>query len=70
MAEASRWTRLPRSIIVRSRIKMDDGWAANVSSPLYMMYSWGVPVSTAEARKVIVSVISLELLLWLELWGY
>ena len=57
MAGVSRWTRLPPSIIVRSRIKMDDGWVANVSSPLYTTYSWGVPVSTEEARKVTVSVI-------------
>lgn len=54
-AEVLRWTRLPRSIIARSRTGMGGGWVANVSSRLYMMYSWGVLVSTEEARKVIVS---------------
>lgn len=56
MAEVSRWTRPLRSTIARSRTEMGDGWVANVSSRLYMMYSWGVPVSIEEARKVIVSV--------------
>ena len=39
---------------------MGDGCVASVSSPLYMMYSWGVPVSIEEARKVIVSVFKFE----------
>lgn len=39
---------------------MGDGWVANVSSLLYMMYSWGAPVSIEEARKVTVSVATLE----------
>lgn len=60
MAGVLRWTKLPHSTIARSRIKMDDGWVANVSSPLYMMYSWAVPVSTEEAREVIVSAIRAE----------
>ena len=67
MAGVSRWTKLPLSTIARSRIKMDDGWVANVSSPLYMMYSWAVPVSTEEARKVIVSVIRVEAL---DYWNF
>ena len=60
MAEVLKWTRLPRSIIVKSRIKMDDGWVANVSLLLCMMYSWGVPVSTEEARRVTVSAINVK----------
>lgn len=60
MAEVLRWTRLPRSIIARSRIEMDDGWVANVSLPLCMMYWWGVPVSTEEARRVTVSAINVK----------
>ena len=57
MAEVLRWIRRPRSTTARSRIEMGDGSVANVSSRLYMMYSWDVRVSTEEARKVIVSVL-------------
>ena len=60
MAVVSKWTRLPRSTIARSRIKMDDGWVANVSSRLYTTSSSDVPASTEEAQKVIVSVISVQ----------
>ena len=60
MAEVSRWTRPPPSTIAKSRTEMGDGWVANASSQLYMMYSWGVPASTAEARRVIVSVAEFE----------
>lgn len=60
MAEVSRWIRPLRSTIARSRTEMGDGWAANVSSRLCMMYSWGVLVSIEEARKVIVSVAKSE----------
>lgn len=59
MAEVSRWTRRPHSTIARSRTETGDGWVANASSPLYMMYSLGVPVSIEEARKVIVSLVKL-----------
>ena len=57
MDGVSRWTRLPRLITARSRIKMGDGWVANVSLRLYMMYSWAVPVSIEEGREVLVSVV-------------
>ena len=61
MDGVSRWTRPPRSIIARLRIRMGDGWVANVSLRLFMMYSWAVPVSIEEARKVLVSVVWISL---------
>ena len=60
MAEALRWTRLPRSTTAKSKTEMGGGWVASVSSQLYMMYSLGVPVSIGEARKVIVSLVEFE----------
>lgn len=68
MAEVLRWTRLPRSTIARSRTEMGGGLAANVSLRLYMMYLWDVPVSTEEARRVIVSVVQVDFVLAGSAW--